>query len=121
MTASVELTVDLLEGELFEGPAHHDLCGDSGPGDVRGLGHKRGCAGGSRIDLEDVDLAVLDGHLDVHKAADGECLGELAGDVADSFLDFPWERIGGDGARRVAGVDAGVLDVLHDAADHRAR
>ncbi len=36
-------------------------------------------SGGPRVDLQDVDLAVLDGELDVHQAADAERLGQRDG------------------------------------------
>ena len=58
--------------------------------------------------------------LDVQQADDAECRAEAADDAADLRVRLLVERGRREDARRVAGVDAGFLDVLHHGADvHR--
>jgi hypothetical protein len=64
-----------------------------------------------------VDRAVLDGELHVHETDDVERLRHLLGLVAQLVLGFLRQRVGRQRARRIAGMHAGLLDVLHDAAD----
>ena len=111
------LRVGLAEREGRQRLAGHDAGGDGGDGAVGGLGDEGDGAGGAGVDLEHVDVAVLDGELDVHQADDAE--GErhqlgLALELGDGHL---VERPGRERAGAVAGVDAGLLDVLHDAGD----
>ena len=63
-------------------------------------------------------VLALHGELDVDQAADAERLGDGGRLAADLGLDPLAERHRRDDAGRVAGVDAGLLDVLHDGADH---
>jgi hypothetical protein len=69
------------------------------------------------IDLDDVEVVAFDGELHVHQAADVEGFGELLRGVADAVLHRWREAEGRDDAGAVAGVDAGLFDVLHDGAD----
>src|SRR5262249_31276257 len=48
---------------------------------------------------------------------DAEVAGEVAADLPDPLDGLARQGPGREGAGRVAGVDAGLLDVLHDAAD----
>ena len=59
--------------------------------------------------------------LDVHQPLDVERRGQLAGLPLDLLDDLGWQGVRRDDARRVAGVNAGLLDVLHDAADDGSR
>jgi hypothetical protein len=72
---------------------------------------------GARIHFEDVDRLVLDRELRVHQADDLEGPGDAARVVAN-LIEVPLgDAVRRHDARAVAGVDAGLLDVLHDAAD----
>ena len=85
-----------------------------------GLAHKRHGPGRPGIDLQDVDHAVLDGVLHVEQADNPERLGKLLR-VPPHFLDLPIaDQVRRQHARRVAGMHAGVLDVLHDPTDDAA-
>ncbi len=72
---------------------------------------------GARVHFEDVDDAVLERVLHVHQAADLEGEGELGGLALELGDDFGARRLRRQRAGAVARVDAGFLDVLHDAAD----
>ena len=64
------------EAKLGEPGSGHDLGGDLGDRDADRLGDEGHGARGARIDLEDVDVAVLHGVLHVHQPADIERPGE---------------------------------------------
>ena len=81
------------------------------------LGDERHGAAGARVDLEHVDLAVLDRVLHVHQADDLQRLGHRLGLALDLGQDLGRQRMGRQRAGRVAGMDAGLLDMLHDAGD----
>ena len=81
------------------------------------LARKRHRPRGARVDFEHVELAVGDRELDVQEADDAERRAELADDLFDVR---PLERAQsrrGQHAGRVAGMDAGLLDVLHHGRD----
>ena len=75
-------------------------------------GHR---ARGARVDLEHVDVAVLDGVLHIHQAADLERERERARLALEFGDDARAERMRRQRAGAVAGMDAGFFDVLHDA------
>ncbi len=62
-------------------------------------------------------MSIFYGELDVHEAADLEFFGEHEGIAADFGEDFRRKAERRQGAGGIAGVDAGFLDVLHEAAD----
>ena len=62
-----------------------------------------------------------DGELHVHQALDVQLAGQLARLAFDLLDHAGRQAVRRDDAGRVARVDAGLLDVLHDAADERAR
>ena len=82
-----------------------------------GLRDERHGSRGAGVDLQDVDLALLDGELDVHQAADVQRLGQRVGLLLEPRDDLGRQAERRDGAGGVARVDARLLDVLHDAAD----
>jgi hypothetical protein len=72
------------------------------------------------IHLENVDLPVLDRVLDVDQTDDVQRLRQRDG-VFPHFIDVVLvDQVWRQNTRRVTGVDAGVLDMLHHAADHHA-
>ena len=76
----------------------------------------------ARVHLEHVHHIVLHGVLDVHEADDLQRARDAARVVANRRQMPLGDEIGRHDARAVAGVDARLLDVLHDAADDdRAR
>ena len=118
MRAGCAVRLAAIGGEgLVQRLAGHDAGGDLGDRLADGLGDKRHGARGARVDFEDVDRAVLDGELDVHQAADIQRLGQrrrLAFELVDGF---GRQRVDRQRAGAVARMDAGFLDMLHDAGD----
>ena len=113
-----------LGGKQFaELAAGHEAGGDLGQRDAGGLRDVRHGARGAGIDFDHVDVVValgvaLDGELQIDQADDLEREGQFARVGAQSF-----ERLrsrmsdGGQDAGGVAGVNAGLFNVLHDAGD----
>src|SRR5215470_16170970 len=111
------LLAEAERGQL--GPQHHPGR-ELGQRHPDGLGHEGDRAGGARVDLEDEDLLVLDRELDVEQPDHAQLPGEGAGLGLDALDLVVAQRVGGQGASRVAGVDARLLHVLHDPAHHHA-
>jgi hypothetical protein len=65
----------------------------------------------------DVDLPVLDGELHVHQANDLEGERQVLGLLLQPHQHRRIQRMGGERAGAVAGMDASFLDVLHDPGD----
>ncbi len=105
------------EGEVRQRLAGHQAGGDRGDGAVGGLGDEGHGAAGAGVDLEHVDVVALDGELHVHQADDAEGEGHGAGLDVELGDDLGRERVGRQRAGAVAGMHAGLLDVLHDAGD----
>src|SRR5690606_22938827 len=68
----------LLQFKGGERSARHHLGGDTGDRKPDHLGNEGHCTAGARIDLQDVDLAILDGELHVHESDDVERQRELS-------------------------------------------
>ncbi len=94
--------------------AQHELRGDAGHRDIADLGHQRHGARGARVGFEHIDLVLADGVLDVHHAADLQLAADAQGVFLDGLDVFLRQRHRRNGARGIAGVDAGQFDVLHD-------
>ena len=86
-------------------------------GDARRLGDERDRPARPRVRLDDEDLPLLHGVLDVERPEDSERGGDAARVVLDEGHGRVVERRRRDHAGRVAGVHAGLLDVLHDRPD----
>src|SRR5579862_1666616 len=85
---------------------------------ARRLAHERNRARRARVRLEDVEVAAgRERDLDVEKADDAERAAERAYRVLDLLLLHGRQTRRGQDARRVAGVDSRLLDVLHDRGD----
>ena len=102
--------------QIRDARAHHDARGCLSQWYAGGLGDKRHGAGSTWVGLNDVEDVILQGELDIHQALDANALSEQAGGGANLF-NVLWSK----GHRRqstgrVTRVDAGFLDVLHDAA-----
>ena len=101
--------------------ADHYLGGHLGERHARGLGDERHGAARPGVHLEHVHVRpavfAFDGVLDVHQASDFQAAGEAVRGLADFRHDRAGQAVRRDGAGRVAGVDAGLLDVLHHAGD----
>ena len=83
------------------------------------LRHERHRARGARVDLEDVDLAVRAPRTarSSGRPRRARARAARAWRLISSTMSAR-QRVRRQRARRVAGVDAGLLDVLHHAADH---
>ena len=117
--ASVEVggALDVFGEEFAELASGHEASGDLGEryaGGLRDVGHG---ARGARVDFDDEDLIALDGVLNVHQADDFQGARQTEGVVANGGEHLRREVDRGQYAGGVAGVDAGLFDVLHDAAD----
>ena len=114
----IVLGLDLPRQALVgQGHAGHAARRDLGQGHADGLGDEGHGARGPGIDLQDVDLLILDGELGIHQADDLEGMAELGHLLAHAVLAGPGQGVGRQGAGGVAGMDPGLFDVLHDAAD----
>ena len=101
-------------------PQHHAR-GERRERDADRLRHERDRAAGARIHLEHVDHAVLDRVLHVDQADDAERLRERDGVLAHRRRGRCSPiRYGGSTHAESPEWMPGVLDVLHDAADHDA-
>ena len=90
------------KAQLFQAPAQHHLGGQLGQRHAGGLADKGDGAGGPGIDLQDVDLVVLDGELDVDQADHAQFCGQGPGLGLDFLLDGAGQRIGRQDAGGVA-------------------
>ena len=81
------------------------------------LGDEGHGARGARVGLDHVELAAGDRVLDVDQADHAELERDPLGRRADLLEHLLAEAHRRDHAGRVAGVDAGLLDVLHDPGD----
>ena len=127
------------EHALFDADvSRHDLFGDAQvrqlfPGHHLGrdprdrhagrLGDERHRPAGPRVDLQHVQrrsvVGLGDRELDVHQSDDVQPLGQPVGRVADLVHRRFRQRERRQRTSTVTGVHAGLLDVLHDAHDHR--
>ena len=105
------------EGELAERLARGELARGLDEVDADRLARERHRAGGARVRLEDVHGRVRDRELHVEQADDAERGPESLHDVLDLEPVRERERLGREHARRVAGVDTRLLDVLHHRRD----
>ena len=103
---------------LLQGNARHAACADFGERHAGGFGDEGNGAAGARVHFQYEHHAVLHGKLYVHQADHTQRVGHGFGLAADFVLDFFAERVGRQRAAGVAGVDARLFDVLHDAADN---
>ena len=97
--------------------ANHDARGGLRERDAERLRHERHGAARARVRLEHVEDARADRELHVEQPAHADALGDRERRVAHPVDHVATERDGRQRARGVAGVDAGLFDVLHDAAD----
>ena len=101
----------------------HDPAGELGERQADRLGDERHRPRGARVGLDHVQPVVaVDRELDVEQPDDAQRSrdpGRLLADLVEHLLAEPVRR---QHAGRVAGVDPGLLDVLHDPGDpHLAR
>ncbi len=105
----------------LQGLAHHDPGSQvhhGYAGDLGDVGHR---PAGPGVHLDDVQLPLVDQVLDVDEAPGLQGQRQLLRAVDDGLEHLVADgegRVDGDG---VAGVDAGALDVLHDAGDQHVR
>ncbi|CKS79678.1 Uncharacterised protein [Mycobacterium tuberculosis] len=103
--------------QLGNGGAQHDPGACLGEWHRCGLGYKRNGTARSRVGFQDVEHVILERVLHVEQPHHADAVRNgFSGlthlrDVAAAQRDR-WQRTG-----RVTGVDAGLLDVLHDPAD----
>src|SRR5262249_29142495 len=115
-------TLYLLWQQFAQRAARHETRGYLCQRDACGFRDIRYGARGARIDFDDVDLVrlsvlALDGKLQVHETYDVERKRKFAC-VGTKSVEHGWREIDGrQHAGGVAGVDAGFLNVLHDAGD----
>ena len=120
----VRAALDVFWKELTQLAPGHQPGGDFGHWDSRGFGNEGHGARGARVDFEHVNLSIAisarfarNGELHVHQADHFQGTRQLEGVVAHAIE----QRLGninrGQHAGGVARVDAGFLDVLHDAAN----
>ena len=106
------------QAEIGDLLPQQDPAGELGQRQPDRLGDERDRARGAGVGLDDVQPVVAaNRELDVEQPDDAECLGDPGGLLADAVEHLPAQRVGRQHARRVPGVDPGLLDVLHDPGD----
>src|SRR6266576_962394 len=126
----VGAALDVFGKKFAQLATRHQAGCDLGHGHARGFRNVRHRAGGARIDFKDVDRAAFgaiafrsavrrawDGELNIHQSDDFQSTRQLEGVFAHALQQGLGDIDRGQHARRVARVDAGFLDVLHDAGD----
>ena len=111
----VELLV--LELQVFELRAEHEAGSEAGHLRVTDLGDERHRAGCTRVGFEDEHLAVFNGVLHVHEAANVKGFSNLPGVILDGREVFLGDGHRRDDAGGVTGVDTGKFDVFHHGRD----
>ena len=111
----VELLV--LELEVFELGTEHEAGGEASHLRVTNLGDQRHRAACARVGFEDEHLAVFDGVLHIHEAANVEGFGNLPGVILDGGEVFLGDGHRRDDAGGVTGVDTGKFHVFHHGRD----
>ncbi len=114
---------DLPLGNIHVGdfPADHHLRRDLRERDAGRLRDERHGPARTRVRLQDVDDVVSDGILNVDQPHNSEAESDLLRVIAHPRDNRGRERLRRDDAGRVAGVDSGPLDMLHDPADQDVR
>ena len=107
----------ILQVEVGEHLAGHQTRRDLGDGHARRLGNEGHRATGARVHLDQVDLFILHRILHIHQAQHVQGLRQHFGLAANLVEHGRAERIGGQGAGAVAGMNARFFDMLHDAGD----
>ena len=103
---------------ILQALAQSDLGGDVGHLDAGDLGDEGNSSGGTGVDLDDIDVLVLvNDELDVEQALDADAQTQTHGVIDDGILDLLADREGGIDRDRVAGMDTGALNMLHDTRD----
>ena len=105
---------------LCERLADHDLGSNFCKREPDRFGHKRNGSRCARVDLEQVNHVVLDSELRIHQANDVQSLGKLHDLLVQFLLELLRQAERRQRATGIAGVNAGLLDMLHDAADQHA-
>ena len=102
---------------ILQGFTKSDSCCIFNHVDAGNLAHEWNRTAGSRIDFNDIDLAIdydeldIDEALDVHGSCNSSC---VIGQCFNDFLREMLRRINGNG---VAGMNAGTFNLFHDARD----
>ena len=109
----------VLDPEIVQSSADHELGGDLRERPTGGLGHERHRPRCSRVDLEDVHLPIFDRELDVHQAHDAQLERQGPSLVFNPRHDAGIQGVRGQHTCRIARVYSRFLDVLHHAADDR--
>src|SRR5208337_194081 len=97
--------------------ARHHTRRDGRHGMANDFGDERHRAARTRVYLEHVDFIALYGELNVHEPDNLQRTGDVRGLPFQLLQRLRVERVRRKGARAVAGMNARLLDVLHDAGD----
>ena len=103
--------------EVGDPLAEHQAAGQLRERQADGLRDERHRPRRARVGLDHVQLVAVDRELDVDQADHPERQRDSRGLLAHLLEHLLAERVRREHAGRVAGVDAGLLDVLHDPAD----
>ena len=101
-------------GELLP---QDDPDGEIGQRDPAGFAGEGDRAAGPRIHLEDVDMSFMNRILHVHQTHDAKCTGDGAGVSLDRLTGLGPNVLRRIDLGAVAGVNAALLELLHDDGD----
>ena len=113
----IELTLVARQTQASDRIARHDTRRALGQRHAGGLGDKRHGTARARVGLDHVNGLALDGVLHVDQTADAQRHRDAARGLAKLCLQALAKAERRDAGRGVAGVDAGLLDMLQNAAD----
>ncbi len=102
---------------LLDGLAGHDAGRGLGQGHTGGLGGERHRTGRTWVGFDHIQRVGHEGVLHIDQTLHATTLGDGVGSLAQTTNLVVGQRAWRQGACGVSGVDAGFLDVLHDAAD----
>src|SRR5262249_15859630 len=131
VTSRVEIgaVLDVVGQELAQLASCHEAGGDLCHRNTGGFGDIGHCARGARIHLEDVHFPPIcascagirsparNGEFNIHQSDDLQRTGQFEGVVTHAIKQWLRNVNCGQHARRIAGVNAGFFDVLHNSAD----
>ena len=108
---------DIVKVEPGQFLARHHAGRDLGQRHACRLGDEGNGAAAARVHLEKIDVLVLDGELHIHQPDNAQRAGQRLGLAADLLDQRVRQGLRRQRAGRVAGMNAGFLDMFHDAAD----
>ncbi len=104
--------------KIRQSPTGHATRCDFSQRFANALRHKRHRARGAGINFQNENIIALYSHLHIHQAHHLQLHRNVFYLLADDVLNMHWQVVGRQGARRIAGMHTGLLNMLHDRTDN---